>query len=103
LIDKVYQRKNLESAWKRVRAHGGAGGVDGESIEAFEEQRVRGLNNCTKSYALTLSTAGGTTQIDSEERQIERASRAWHTDVYDRVCQQALFESLGADLRAGIR
>src|SRR6516164_1889794 len=35
LIDKVYKRKNLEIAWERVRANHGAGGIDGESIEAF--------------------------------------------------------------------
>jgi hypothetical protein len=27
LIDKVYQRKNLEMAWEKVRANKGAGGV----------------------------------------------------------------------------
>ena len=37
LIDKVYKRKNLEIAWERVRANHGAGGIDGESIEAFGE------------------------------------------------------------------
>src|SRR5882762_5251432 len=35
LIDKVYRRKNLEIAWEKVKANRGAGGVDGESIEAF--------------------------------------------------------------------
>ena len=37
LIDKVYKRKNLEIAWKRVKANHGAGGIDGESIEALGE------------------------------------------------------------------
>ena len=37
LIDKVYKRKNLEIAWDRVRANHGAGGIDGESVEAFGE------------------------------------------------------------------
>jgi retron-type reverse transcriptase len=35
LMDKVYKRKNLEMAWEKVKANRGAGGVDGESIEAF--------------------------------------------------------------------
>ena len=35
LIDKVYQRKNLEMAWEMVKANRGCGGVDGQSLEAF--------------------------------------------------------------------
>jgi RNA-directed DNA polymerase len=38
LIDKVYQRKNLEMAWDRVEAQRGSGGVDGQSLEAFGQQ-----------------------------------------------------------------
>ncbi|HSM29874.1 MAG TPA: hypothetical protein VK854_04170, partial [Woeseiaceae bacterium] len=38
LIDKVYQRKNLEMAWDRVKANRGSGGVDGQTLADFEEQ-----------------------------------------------------------------
>ena len=38
LIDKVYQRKNLEMAWETVKANRGSGGVDGQSLEAFAAQ-----------------------------------------------------------------
>src|SRR6202041_3771080 len=38
LIDKVYQRKNLEMAWETVQAHRGSGGVDGQSLEGFAAQ-----------------------------------------------------------------
>src|SRR6266545_2580922 len=56
LIDKVYKRKNLEIAWERVRANHGAGGIDGESIEAFGEgleERLARLHEelRTDSYA----------------------------------------------------
>ena len=44
LIDKVYQRKNLEIAWEKVRANKGAGGVDGQSVAAFELQRDEQLD-----------------------------------------------------------
>jgi retron-type reverse transcriptase len=38
LIDKVYKRKNLEMAWEKVKGNRGSGGVDGQNLEAFEEQ-----------------------------------------------------------------
>src|SRR6202162_5338445 len=38
LIDKVYQRKNLEMAWEMVKANRGSGGVDGQSLEGFAGQ-----------------------------------------------------------------
>jgi RNA-directed DNA polymerase len=43
LVDKVYQKKNLELAWKKVKANHGAGGVDGQSIEEFEVEAERHL------------------------------------------------------------
>jgi RNA-directed DNA polymerase len=36
LIDKVFVPAALQAAWERVRAKGGAAGVDGQSIERFE-------------------------------------------------------------------
>ena len=38
LIDKVYQRKNLEMAWETVEANRGSGGVDGQSLDGFAAQ-----------------------------------------------------------------
>ena len=38
LIDKVYQRKNLEMAWEMVKANWGSGGVDGQSLDGFAAQ-----------------------------------------------------------------
>ena len=37
LVDKVYQPKNLRAAWEKVKANRGSGGVDGQSLEAFEQ------------------------------------------------------------------
>lgn len=44
LIDKVYQRKNLEMAWERVRANRGSGGVDKQTVREFGEQVDEQLN-----------------------------------------------------------
>jgi RNA-directed DNA polymerase len=38
LIDKVYQRKNLEMAWETVKANRGSGGVDGQNLDGFAAQ-----------------------------------------------------------------
>src|SRR5438046_4885019 len=38
LVDKVYQWKNLEMAWEKVKANRGSGGVDGQNLEAFAAQ-----------------------------------------------------------------
>ena len=38
LIDKIYSKSNLKLAWKKVRSRKGSGGIDGMTIERFEEQ-----------------------------------------------------------------
>lgn len=44
LIDKVWNWKNLNEAWKKVKQNKGAGGVDRVSIEAFEANLEQNLN-----------------------------------------------------------
>ena len=39
LMDKVYVRRTLEAAWKRVATNRGAAGVDGVSVERFQSSR----------------------------------------------------------------
>ena len=44
LVDKVYKMKNLELAWQKVRQNRGVGGIDGQSIEEFEENLADNLS-----------------------------------------------------------
>jgi group II intron reverse transcriptase/maturase len=39
LIDKVYSRKNLEFAWKKVKQNRGSAGIDEVTISKFEERK----------------------------------------------------------------
>lgn len=45
LIDKVVRPSTLESAWDRVRANKGAGGVDGQTVAQFERNAEKYLAN----------------------------------------------------------
>lgn len=44
LIDKVYRRKTLDAAWKRVQANKGSAGVDHETIAKFSQEADRKLD-----------------------------------------------------------
>lgn len=51
LIDKVWNWKNLNEAWEKVKQNRGAGGIDEVSIEDFErnlEQNINGIQRLLK-------------------------------------------------------
>jgi group II intron reverse transcriptase/maturase len=90
-VDKVYKRKNLELAWLQVRSHGGAGGVDGQSLANFEE----GLDEQLTRLGQELRT--DTYQpLPVRRHLIPKAGQPGKfrplgiPTIYDRVCQQAL-------------
>jgi hypothetical protein len=63
LIDKIYQRKNLELAWERVKANRGSGGVDGQSLEAYgamlDEQLERLQGELREATVLGVKSSAG--------------------------------------------
>jgi RNA-directed DNA polymerase len=95
LIDKVYKRKNLEMAWERVKANQGAGGVDGESIEAFGEKLDERLDELHEELR-----TGSYTPEPVKQARIQKAGKPGEhrtlgiPTIYDRVCQQALLNRL---------
>jgi RNA-directed DNA polymerase len=48
LIDKVYDRRTLEAAWKRVAANRGAAGIDQVSVKRFKASKDRYLQELEK-------------------------------------------------------
>ena len=42
-MDKVYQQKNLELAWEKVKRNKGSAGIDGQSVDEFESNREENL------------------------------------------------------------
>ena len=95
LIDKVYQRKNLEMAWERVRANRGSGGVDGQSLEAFEAQLDQQLDRLQRELTEETYRPQPVRQVPIQK---EGKPGEWRTlgipTIYDRVCQQALLNRL---------
>jgi len=91
LVDKVYQRKNLELAWARVRENRGAGGIDGQSLKEFEEQLDEQLD---RLHAELKSDSYRPLPV--RQRLIPKPGQPGKfrplgiPTIYDRVCQQAL-------------
>jgi group II intron reverse transcriptase/maturase len=95
LIDKVYSRKNLAMAWERVKKNRGAGGVDEETVEGFEEQRKERLEKLHEE----LRTDTYRPQPVRQARIPKAGQPGKHRmlgipAVYDRVCQQALLNRM---------
>jgi group II intron reverse transcriptase/maturase len=95
LIDKVYQRKNLEMAWETVKANRGSGGVDGQSLETFAAQLDQQLDRLQSELKEDVYRPQPVRRV-----QIPKAGKPGEfrmlgiPTIYDRVCQQALLNRL---------
>src|SRR6266446_1073901 len=95
LIDKVYQRKNLEMAWEMVKANRGSGGVDGQSLEGFAGQLEQQLDRLHRELKDDVYRPQPVRQV-----QIPKVGKPGEfrtlgiPTIYDRVCQQALLHRL---------
>lgn len=95
LVDKVYKEKNLELAWKRVKANGGAGGVDGVNLKDFEADLQEHLKRLHEELRSNTYQAQPVRQkmIQKPGKPNELRPLGIPT-IYDRVCQQALVNRL---------
>src|SRR6266536_5068946 len=95
LIDKVYKRKNLEMAWEKVKANRGSGGVDGQSLEAFEAQLEQQLDRLQRELKEDTYQPLPVRQHPIPKRDKPGEYRMLGIPaIYDRVCQQALLNRL---------
>lgn len=95
LVDKVYKRKNLELAWKKVKKGGGSGGVDGETLATFEASLEENLERMHQELK------DGTYQPQPvRAHRIPKAGQPGKfrtlgiPTIYDRVVQQAILNRL---------
>jgi RNA-directed DNA polymerase len=95
LVDKVYQWKNLEIAWEQVRANGGSGGVDGQSLEMFGAQLEKELGRLHTELKQNAYRPQPVRQVPIPKPGKSGEFRTLGIPtIYDRVCQQALLNRL---------
>ena len=95
LVDKVYQRKNLELAWIRVQRNGGAGGVDGQSLAEFAAVLGEQLDRLSQELRTdTYQPLPVRRQLIPKAGQPGKFRPLGIPTIYDRVCQQALLNRL---------
>jgi len=95
LVDKIYQRKNLQVAWEKVKRNRGAGGIDGEDLAAFEAELEANLERLHQ--ALKDGTYAPQPVL---QHLIPKAGKPGEyrplgiPTITDRVCQQAMLNRL---------
>lgn len=95
LVDKVYKMKNLGLAWQKVRQNKGVGGIDGQSIEAFEEQLAANLSRLHQELKNeTYQPQPVRQKMIPKPGQPGKLRPLGIPTIYDRVCQQALLNRL---------
>ena len=95
LVDKVYQRKNVELAWEKVKQNRGAGGVDGQSMAEFEEHLDENLQRLHDELRTnTYHPHAVLRHLIPKAGQPGKYRPLGIPTIYDRVYQQALLNRL---------
>jgi retron-type reverse transcriptase len=91
LIDKIYKLKNLELAWDKVKGNKGASGIDGQSIDEFENNRVENLKRLYDGLKnKTYQPQPVKQQLIPKSGQPGKYRPLGIPTIFDRVCQQAI-------------
>jgi RNA-directed DNA polymerase len=94
LIDKVYALRNLQSAWERVRANGGAPGLDGMTVESYAEDADQRLQQLSQELRAKTYRPQPVRRVFIPKSGGGQRPLGIPT-VRDRIVQQALAQILG--------
>ena len=89
LIDKVYRKENLQSAFKKVRRNGGAGGVDHVTVEGFEKDLDRELTKLSEDLKAGTYEPQAARRAYIEKPGTREKRPLGIPTVRDRVCEGA--------------
>ena len=93
LIDKVYQWKNLYSAWRRVRRNKGAHGLDRVTIGMFEADLEKNLRAIQRKLMERRYTPTSVRRVHIPKSSDPSKRRPLGIPVVaDRIVQQAIFQ-----------
>ena len=94
LIGQVYDRRNLQRAWERVKKNKGAGGVDGVTIARFDENLDRYLDVLHRQLKDGRYRPRPVKRVEIDKPGTTKKRPLGIPTVMDRVCQQALVQVL---------
>ena len=94
LIDKVYTPANLRAAFARVKANGGAAGVDHETIEMFEQHLEENLEKLSRTLREGSYRPQGVKRVWITKPGSKEKRPLGIPTVRDRVVQAALLHVL---------
>ena len=90
LIGQVYDRRNLQRAWERVKKNEGAGGVGGVTIARFDEDRERYLDVLHRQLKEGRYRPRPVRRVEIDKPGSTKKRALGIPTVMDRVCQQVL-------------
>jgi RNA-directed DNA polymerase len=82
-------KREVFAAWKRVKANGGAGGIDGESLEKFEEKLSKNLYKLWNRMSSGSYFPQGVRRVEIPKKDGTSRPLGIPT-VYDRVAQEVV-------------
>jgi RNA-directed DNA polymerase len=110
LMDKVYSGKNLKAAWAKVKANRGAAGIDQQSIEAFQANEGKYLEELQESLRENRYEAKPVKRVWIPKMGSKEKRPLGIPVVKDRIVQTALrnvlepiFEKIFAEQSYGFR